>query len=50
MYLPNELKAANVLITVKTYPLPSSEYETLVFKAGLLQDGRSIRVYPFPFR
>lgn len=50
MYLPNELKAANVLITVKTYPLPSSKYEELVCTAGLLENGKWIRIYPIPFR
>ena len=39
MYLPTELKNQKVLITVKTYPLPSSKYEELVCTAGLLEDG-----------
>lgn len=50
MYLPEELPAARVLITVKTYPLPSSKYEELVCTAGLLPDGKWIRIYPIPFR
>ncbi len=50
MYLPNEIPSARVLITVKTYPLPSNKYEELVCTAGLLSDGKWIRVYPVPFR
>ena len=50
MYLPQEIPDAHVLITVKTYPLPSSKYEELVCTAGLLDDGKWIRVYPVPFR
>jgi len=50
MYLPNEIENAKVLITVKTYPLPSSKYEELVCTAGLLEDGKWIRIYPIPFR
>ena len=50
MYLPTELKNQKVLITVKTYPLPSSKYEELVCTAGLLPDGKWIRIYPIPFR
>ncbi len=36
MYLPDELSNAHVLITVKTYPLPSSKYDELVCTAGVL--------------
>jgi len=50
MYLPDELPAARVLITVKAYPLPSSKYEELVCTAGILPDGKWIRIYPIPFR
>lgn len=50
MYLPNEIENAKVLITVKTYPLPSSKYEELVCTAGLMEDGKWIRIYPIPFR
>jgi len=50
MYLPAELLSARVLITVKTYPLPSSKYDELVCTAGLLEDGKWIRIYPIPFR
>lgn len=50
MYLPYEIPDARVLITVKTYPLPSSKYDELVCTAGLLDDGKWIRIYPVPFR
>jgi hypothetical protein len=39
-----------VLISVKTYPLPSSKYGELVCTAGFLPDGKWIRLYPIPFR
>jgi hypothetical protein len=50
MYLPESIDSAKVLITVKTYPLPSNKYEELVCTAGVLEDGRWIRIYPIPFR
>ncbi len=43
-------KRIKVLITVKTYPQPSRSYEELVCTAGVLEDGRFIRLYPIPFR
>lgn len=49
-YLPNELPKAKVLITVKTYPLPSRSYTELVCTAGLLDGEKWIRIYPVPFR
>lgn len=49
-YLPEVIDHAKVLITVKTYPLPSNKYEELVCTAGILEDGRWIRIYPIPFR
>jgi hypothetical protein len=49
-YLPDELPSARVLITVKTYPLPSRSYTELVCTAGLLDGERWIRMYPIPFR
>ncbi len=48
--LPNDIPSAQVLITVKTYPLPSSKYEELVCTAGILSTGEWIRIYPIPFR
>lgn len=50
MYLPHEILAAQVLITVKTYPLPSNKYDELVCTAGFLENGKWIRLYPIPFR
>lgn len=49
-YLPDELLKAKVLITVKTYPLPSRSYTELVCTAGLLDGEKWIRIYPVPFR
>ncbi len=49
-YLPDELPNAKVLITVKTYPLPSRSYTELVCTAGLLDGEKWIRMYPIPFR
>ncbi len=49
-YLPDTFEQAKVLITVKTYPLPSNKYEELVCTAGILEDGKWIRIYPIPFR
>lgn len=39
-----------VLITVKTYPLPSESYLELVCTAGVLEDGSFIRLYPMDYR
>lgn len=39
-----------VLITVKTYPLPSAKYLELVCTAGMLEDGSFIRLYPIDYR
>ena len=50
MYLPHELSGAKVLVTVKTYPLPSGKYTELVCTAGLLDGRHWIRIYPVPFR
>jgi hypothetical protein len=38
------------LVTVKTYPKPSSKYDELVCTAGLLEGDKWIRIYPVPFR
>ncbi len=50
MYLPPDLPNAQVLITVKTYPQPSSTYSELVCTAGLLNGEKWIRIYPVPYR
>jgi hypothetical protein len=39
-----------VLITVKTYPLPSPSYRELVCTAGVREDGSFIRLYPIDYR
>lgn len=45
-YLPEEIQNAKVLITVKTYPLPSSDHGEIVCTAGLLENGKWVRMYP----
>ncbi len=39
-----------VLITVKTYPLPSKSYFELVCTGGVREDGSFIRLYPIDYR
>ncbi len=39
-----------VLITVKTYPIPSARYDELVCTAGVREDGSLVRLYPINFR
>lgn len=39
-----------VLITVKTYPVPSTKYDELVCTAGVTEPGDFIRLYPINFR
>ncbi len=39
-----------VLITVKTYPIPSAKYDELVCTAGVTETGEFIRLYPIRFR
>jgi hypothetical protein len=39
-----------VLITVKTYPLPSESYLELVCTAGVREDGSFIRLFPIDYR
>lgn len=39
-----------VLITVATYPLPSRSYDELVCTAGVLENGKWIRIYPVPLK
>ncbi|MCA9872277.1 MAG: hypothetical protein KC441_01425 [Anaerolineales bacterium] len=50
MYLPQEISNARVLISVKTYPNPSTTYDELVCNAGFLETGEWIRIYPVQFR
>ena len=39
-----------VLITVKTYPLPSRKTIEASCTAGITEDGKWIRLFPLPFR
>ena len=39
-----------VLITVKTFPIPSAKYDELVCTAGVTEAGEFIRLYPINFR
>lgn len=39
-----------VLITVKTYPIPSKKYDELVCTAGVKENGEFVRLYPINFR
>ncbi len=44
------MKKHRVLITVKTYPVPSKTYDELVCTAGITSEGEFIRLYPINFR
>ncbi len=44
------MERMKVLITVKTYPIPSANYDELVCTAGVREDGSFIRLYPINFR
>ena len=44
------VKHLRVLITVKTYPIPSVKYDELVCTAGVTPEGEFIRLYPIRFR
>ena len=44
------MEKIRVLITVKTYPIPSSTYDELVCTAGVTETGEFIRLYPINFR
>ena len=46
----NMSERKRILITVKTYPTLSYEYDELVCTAGVLEDGSWIRLSPIPFR
>ncbi|MGI6572352.1 MAG: hypothetical protein ACOX19_02775 [Fermentimonas sp.] len=39
-----------ILISVKTYPTLSANYDELVCTAGFKEDGSWVRIYPIPFR
>lgn len=44
------IEKVKVLITVKTYPLPSTAHQEIVCTAGVKEDGTWIRLYPVRFR
>lgn len=44
------IETIQVLITVKTYPIPSKKYDELVCTAGVTDTGDFIRLYPVNFR
>lgn len=46
----NGKQKLKVLITVKTYPIPSAKYDELVCTAGVTGVGDFIRLYPINFR
>ncbi len=46
----SEQRHLRVLITVKTYPIPSSTYDELVCTAGVTETGDFVRLYPINFR
>lgn len=48
--VPGEKRKLKVLITVKTYPIPSARYDELVCTAGVLESGEFVRLYPINFR
>lgn len=43
-------KKTKVLITVKTYPVPSQKYQEVVCTAGITEDGEWVRLYPIDYR
>jgi hypothetical protein len=50
MMTPGRRERLNILITVKTYPIPSKKYDELVCTAGVTETGKFIRLYPINFR
>src|SRR4030042_3072405 len=44
------MERLRVLITVKTYPIPSAKYDELVCTAGVTEVGDFVRLYPINFR
>src|SRR3990172_2839709 len=46
----NGKQKLRILITVKTYPIPSAKYDELVCTAGVTETGDFIRLYPINFR
>jgi len=50
MIAPGRKEKLKVLITVKTYPIPSKKYDELVCTGGVTETGEFIRLYPINFR
>lgn len=50
MNIPETWEEKTVLITVKTYPNPSTKYIETVCTAGITEDGQLIRIYPVNHR
>jgi hypothetical protein len=50
MMAPDRKEKLKVLITVKTYPIPSKKYDELVCTAGVTEAGKFVRLYPINFR
>lgn len=44
------MEQLKLLITVKTYPIPSAKYDELVCTAGVTELGDFVRLYPIRFR
>lgn len=44
------MELLKLLITVKTYPIPSAKYDELVCTAGVTESGDFVRLYPINFR
>ena len=44
------MERIKVLITVKTFPIPSAKYDEVVCTAGVREDGSFVRLYPINFR
>lgn len=44
------MEKMRILITVKSYPLPSNKYGELVCTAGIRDNGEFVRLYPIDFR
>lgn len=43
-------RTEKILVTIKAYPNPSSQYIETVCVAGITESGNFIRLYPIPFR
>ncbi len=44
------MERLKVLVTVKTYPIPSAKYDELSCTAGVAESGDFIRLYPINYR